>query len=115
MTDTTTESLPPFLDSFPWIAEAVATAETQRPASWEDSDASEMLQTLETLCTWFGPFLPRPEYLALAARDLAGSEADSLTGLEHQTPAALLGDIRFLIQYLAVVGAAIEHLNEMEA
>lgn len=113
MTTARTSTLPPFLDSFPWILAALPRAEAARPHSWEDRDQAEVRQALETLCSWLGPFLPKPE--AVAARDLQGEHIRCLSiMMKFQFPAALLTDIRLVISYLTMVGAALKGVTDVE-
>ena len=114
MTDAPPMARPAFARSFPDIRHALTTAARQRPATWDERDEPDVLQGIEQLCSWLGPFLPPPASVALAARELAGRESAGPFGLDHREPAAILADLPALITYLAMVGAALECITERD-
>lgn len=105
----TTQQPRPFLESFPWMPEAVANASP--PSPWDATDVPEVLATIASLCSWLGPFLPAPEIVAIAGHDLQGQSADSLEATQYPAATELLADLRSVISYLAMIGAGLEVLT----
>jgi hypothetical protein len=110
MTHASTDSRTAFRDSFPAIHQAVATVSASEPASWAGRDEPDILATIEELASWLGPFLPRPENVAIASRALQGQESEDVVSRTYGSPDDLLADLHVLIPYLAMVAAAIECL-----
>jgi hypothetical protein len=112
MTHSSTDARPAFRESFPTIHHAVATALATGPVSWSGRDEPDILATIQELASWLGPFLPRPENVAIASLRLQGLESDDVVSLTYGSPDDLLADLHVLIPYLAMVAAAIECLTD---